>query len=177
MQNSGAHPNPVVSYVITAVVIVIVLALRLRGMNRDRPLKIDRLWIVPAIYAVIVTMILVEFPPTPIGWVLCGVSLAVGAALGWQRGRMMRISVDPATQSLNQRASPAAILFIVVLIVVRMGARNLAQVSGSPFHLNALMLTDMLVSMALGLLAVQRLEMFLRARRLLDEARGAASAR
>jgi len=42
---------------------------------------------------------------------------------------------------------------------------------GGLFHMSPATLTDILVAFALGLLAVQRLEMFLRARRLLAEAR------
>ena len=177
MQGTGGHPNPIISYVITAVVIAVVLMLRLRGMNRVRPLKVDRLWIVPAIYAAIATAIFVEFPPTVTGWALCAAALAVGGGLGWQRGRMMRLSVDPATQTINQSASPAAILFIVVLIGIRFGVRSLAGAGDiGGLHLSALLLTDLLVAMALGLLSVQRIEMYLRARRLLDQARGTAVA-
>lgn len=168
MNDPGAHPNPLITYGITAVVLAVVLALRMRGMSRERPLRVDRLWIVPAIYAVVVGSVLVQFPPSPIGWVLCAVSAAVGAALGWQRGRMMRLTVDSTTQTVNQRASPAALILIVVLIVIRLGARELAD-SGSlgSFHITTLLITDLLVTMALGLLTAQRVEMYLRARRLL----------
>lgn len=176
MHSTAGHPNPIITYAITAVVIVVVLMLRLRGMNRVRPLKIDRLWIVPAIYAAIATIVFVEFPPTPVGWALCLGALLIGAGLGWQRGRMMRLSVDPATQSINQSASPAAILFIIVLIGVRFGVRSLAGAGDiGGIHLTAMLLTDLLVAMALGLLSVQRLEMYLRARRLLTPASGVAT--
>lgn len=172
MGDHGGAANPV-AIAVTVAIVLLVLSLRLRGLRRSRPLKIEQLWIVPAIYAVIATVVLVEAPPTPIGWVLCLVGLAAGAALGWQRGRMMRIEVDPETHALNQQASPAALFFIIALIVVRSGARGLAE-SGAlgGMHLSALLITDVLVMMALGLLATQRIEMYLRARRLLDAARG-----
>jgi len=93
----------------------------------------------------------------------------VGVALGWQRGRMMRISVDPETHEVSQRASPAAMLLILVLILVRTGAREIAP----GMALDVMTLTDVLVALALGLLATQRLEMWLRARKLLAAARGA----
>lgn len=170
MQGQGASQNGT-SLIVTVVIVLVVLALRMRGMSRERPLKVGRLWIIPAIYAVLATAIYIEFPPSPIGWLLCAAALAVGGVLGWQRGRMMRLSVDPATQTINQRASPAAMLFIVVLIAIRAGARSLAGSSAlGSFHLNTLLLTDLLVAMAVGLLAAQRLEMYLRARRLLGEA-------
>ncbi|MFN1208694.1 hypothetical protein ACKXGD_17270, partial [Enterococcus lactis] len=79
------------------------------------------------------------------------------------------------THAINQQVSPAALIFIVVLIAVRAGLRDVAQSGVGGVHLNALMLTDVLVAMALGLLTVQRLEMYLRARRLLTEARAGAA--
>jgi hypothetical protein len=39
-----------VSYAITIGIIVVVMALRLRGMGKMRPLKLGSLWIVPAVY-------------------------------------------------------------------------------------------------------------------------------
>ena len=60
---------------------------------------------------------------------------------------MMRINIDPETHALNQQASPAAMLFIFVIIIIRQGLRAEA----SDMHLNAAFLADMLVVFALGL--------------------------
>lgn len=177
MPHDPAHPQQWIGYVISAVVLAFVLALRVRRMNRLRPLKLERLWILPALYLVLASVMLFEFPPTGAQWVLCAAALAIGVALGWQRGRMMRIEIDPDSHALNQRASPGAILFIVLIIAIRAGARGLIG-AGGPLHISAFALTDMLIVMALGLFTAQRIEMFLRARRLLDEARsGRAPAR
>ena len=83
---------------------------------------------------------------------------------------MMRITVDPDTHALNQVASPAAVLFIVAIVAVRQIAR-VALVSDNALHLNALAVTDMLIALALGLFTAQRIEMYLRAKRLLAAAR------
>ena len=170
----GSSPSNIwISYGITAVVIAIVLALRWRRMSRVRPLKLEQLWIFPALYAALAVYMYWTHPPQGWAWAFCGFALVVGAALGWQRGKMMRITVDPDTHALNQSASPAAILFIIALIVARNGAR-MALGTGTgdnALHLNAIAITDMLIAFGLGLFAVQRLEMFLRARALLDAAR------
>src|SRR3546814_7046143 len=71
-------------------------------------------------------------PPQGSGWAVVAIGLVVGAALGWQRGRFMHIHVDPETHALNQRASPAGMLFLVVLIAVKMGA----QTAGGAVHMN-----------------------------------------
>ena len=156
-------------YIITAIVVSLVLFLRLRSMKRARPLKLETLWIVPALYALITTSVLYQSAPVGIQWLYVGLALAAGAPLGWRRGALMRISVDPETHALNQQASPAAMLFILVLIVLRQGMRMEASTMG----FDVAFLTDLLVVFALGLFATTRLEMFLRARRLLDKARAA----
>ena len=91
--------------------------------------------------------------------------------VGWQRGKMMHIHVDPETHALNQKPSPAAMIFLIGLIVVRLLARSILGQSGS---VSPAMLTDPLIAFALGMLTLTRLEMYLRARKLLDQARAGA---
>ena len=174
MHAQAVQPNPLVSYAISAVVIAVVFALRWRRMSRPTPLRLERLWIFPAVYAVVAVGLFVATPPVGWGWAFCTGALVVGAALGWQRGKLMRITIDPDTHALNQAGSPAALLFLLVLVVVRSGAR--AALSGdNALHLNALAVTDMLVALALGLFTATRVEMYLRAKRMLDEARRPAA--
>jgi len=158
-----------ITYAITIGIIVVVLALRMRGMSKMRPLKLGALWIVPALYLAVAVFMFVQLPPT--GWVAIAsaVGVAIGAAVGWQRGKMMHIHVDPDSHALNQKASPAAMMFLIVLIVVRAGARS---VLGQESNVSPAMLTDPLIAFALGMFTVTRLEMYLRAKRLLEEARG-----
>jgi hypothetical protein len=49
----------------------------------------------------------------------------------------------------------------------------LANGVGNGFHVSTMLVTDVLIALALGLFAATRLEMFLRARQMLDEVRGA----
>jgi membrane protein CcdC involved in cytochrome C biogenesis len=163
-------PQSWLSLVLPLVIVVVVMAVRMRRMSRERPLSLSALWIVPALYVLVAGMVFVSAPPTtPMVWAACAAALAIGAALGWQRGRMMHISVDPATGMLRQKASIAAMAFLIGLIVLRTVAREAAQVGGLPIDIKAL--TDGLIAFALGLLTVQRIEMYLRARRLLAEHR------
>jgi hypothetical protein len=163
-----------ISYAVTTVIVVAVLAFRLRRMSQLRRLRLETLWIVPAIYLIFAGVLFYQFPPTAIGWAISAAALLAGAAIGWQRGKMMQIHVDPETHVLNQKASPAAMIFIVVLIAVRMSAKTiLASGVGNGFHVSAMLVTDVLITLALGLFAATRLEMFLRARQMLDEVRGA----
>ena len=147
---------------------MVIMALRMRRMGQMRPLNLNNLWIVPALYLVVAALMFFQLPPT--GWVAIAsaAALAVGAAVGWQRGKMMHIHVDPETHALNQKASPAAMIFLIVLIIVRTGARS---VLGQESDISPAMLTDPLIAFALGMFSLTRLEMYLRAKRLLEEAR------
>src|SRR3546814_5356385 len=77
----------------------------------------------------------------------------------------MHIHVEPERHALNQRASPAGMLFLVVLIAVKMGA----QTAGGAVHMNVGLITDTLAALALGMFAMQRLEMYLRAKKRSEE--------
>lgn len=160
-----------ITYAITGVIVLVVLALRMRGMSKMRPLKLGSLWVVPALYLVVAALMFWQLPPT--GWVAIGsaVALAIGAAVGWQRGKMMHIHVDPDTHALNQKASPAAMFFLIALIIVRKGGQVLL---GTEAGVSPAMLTDPLIAFALGMFTLTRLEMYLRAKRLLEAARTAS---
>ena len=169
------QPGGWISYAIPFVVIAIVMALRWRRMSRVTPLKLERLWILPAFYLVVIGVTFAAHPPQRLGWLFCLGALGLGAALGWQRGKLMRITLDPETHALNQASSPAALLFIVVLIVVRSGARQ-AATFGGPAGLDPMAITDVLMALALGLFTAQRVEMYLRGKRMLAQASSPAPA-
>lgn len=159
-------------YAITAILIAAVMFLRLRNIGKARKLRVEMLWIIPTLYIVFAGVLFWRMPPVGLGWLWTALGFAVGAAIGWQRGRMIAVTVDPVTHELNQRSSPAAILFVLLLIGVRLGMRSALMGSGAYWHPGATLVTDIFVASAVGILAVYRLEIYLRARRLLREARG-----
>jgi hypothetical protein len=175
MQGSAGAPTPLIGYVIMAVVLVVVLGLRMRSVGRERPMKVGRLWIIPLIYALAGGAVIAATPPTrPVEWAACAAALAIGAGLGWQRGRLTHISVDPASEEVKMKQSLTGFLFILVVVALKTSMRSIAGAGGTTlFHMSPQALTDILVALMVGLLAVQRIEMFLRARRLLAEARHA----
>jgi membrane protein CcdC involved in cytochrome C biogenesis len=168
MQDQAAQPGGILSYIIPMVVIAIVLALRLRRMKAMRPLKLETLWMVPALYGAVVVVLFSTHTPTVLGWVAAVLAFVAGGALGWQRGKLMEIHVDPESHALNQRTSPAGMLFLVALIAVR----YITRIVGGDFHMDVNSLVNTLAALALGMFTVQRIEMYQRAKRLLEEARG-----
>lgn len=148
---------------LTVAIIALVLVLRFRGMKKARRLNLNTLWIVPAIFVALIAAVIAKAPPHGLQWLGMAAALAIGAALGWRRGKLMRISLDPETGTLNQQASPAAFLFILVLLVVRQALRYEA---GS-FGFDVVLVTDLAMALALGLITASRVEIYLRARQLL----------
>ncbi len=141
-----------------------VLALRLRGATRARRLRLETLWVVPAVLLAALAASLAGHPPRePLGWVWLAFALGIGLGVGWRRGKLMRIAVDPATHRLNQQASPAALLLAVLLVAARQGLAREAAALG----LDMLRATGLLLALMTGVVAATRVEMFLRARALL----------
>ena len=163
------HPNAqTISYLITAVIVGLVLFFRLRNVRKAKRLRLGTIWIVPIVYGIVFAIGLYEYPPVKLlGWLWLMVAVSLGAALGWHRGKLMRLTIDPITGVLNQQSSPAAFLFIVLLIVVRQAARY----EGAALGINVLQTTGILMAFALGLFTATRAEIYLRAKRLLAEPR------
>jgi len=146
----------------------VVLALRFRSMSKERPLKPNTLWVVPLIYLLLIGSMLYSVTPTPAGWGLLFMGVGIGIGIGWHRGKLIHISRNPESGEFSQRASPLAMLLLVVLVILKLGAREIFgdSAAGHPGS-GAMLLTDAFLGFALGLLSATRLELFLRARRIL----------
>jgi len=150
------------------VIIAVVLGLRLRSMSRERPLKVGTLWVVPVIYLALVGWMLFALPPTIAGWALVAAGVAVGAVLGWHRAKLIRIERNAETGELRQKASPLAMLLLVALIVLKLGARAIfGESAATQPGSSAMLLTDAFIGFALGLLSATRIELYIRAKQLL----------
>ena len=167
MHGQVVQPTGLVQYLIPVAVFIVIFSLRARRMSQMRPLKLERLWIVPAIYLAIVAANFIAKPPTAAAWIASAVALLLGAALGWQRGRLMQIHVDPQTHALNQKGSPWAILFLLAIILIKLAAQG----EGRAMGFDVMLVTDAALAFALGMFSMTRIEMYLRAKRLLGQAR------
>jgi len=158
---------------ITIAVVGVVFALRFRNLNRERRLKLEVMWILPTLLVAAMVAALLRFPPHGLDWLWLGLIFLVGASIGWLRGKLIPINIDPETHLLNTKPSPAAILFLLGLFVVRFALKAVLEAEASAWHLNAVLLTDGFVVLGVGLFAVSRIEMALRAWGLLRAARAA----
>ena len=169
--------HSVIPYLIAGAFFVVLMAWRLRRMSQTRPLKLELLWVTPALLLAIAVLTILPQPPQgAIEWAWLAVGFALGGAFGWWRGTLMHISVDPETHALNTKASAAGMIFIVAIIAIRIALRGVAMAQASSLHLSVGVITGAFMTFAVGLFTVQRVEMFLRASRMLTEARAARAA-
>lgn len=167
----GGEASAVAPYV--WLVVLAVVAYRLIRRLKPRPLRIGRMWITPALILSLVALSFAVQPPPRLAVVLAGlVALAAGAGLGWWRGATTRIEIDPKTRELTSQASAFGMLLILGVIALRIGLRQLAGENALAWGVTPLEIADVSLLFAAGLVCVQRLEMWLRARRLLAETPG-----
>lgn len=140
---------------------------------RTRRLRVERLWLAPLAYIAITGLILaVQTPPGLKVIAFEGAALALGGLVGWWRGRLTKISVDPLTHEATTRTSALGMALILGLFALRYTLRSFGGFTASRLHVSALHLTDTLLVLAVGVICAQRLEIALRATRLLNQARG-----
>ena len=165
LPDAAAHAPPASSMIVSLALIAAVLVLRNR---RARPLRIDRLWLRPAISILFAGLFLFSYPPplNPLSVVIVFLGLVVGAAVGWQRGRFMQIEVDPVTHAMTARMSQLGMILVLAFFALRYWVRGTAL---GPLPVASV--TDGLMVSAATMMLAQQVEVSLRARRLLEEAR------
>jgi hypothetical protein len=159
---------------IPLIVLCVMIPLVLLRNRAPRVLHPNRLWIVPAIVVPLIGLGLwgSQFEPgashTPfgvLGWSLLAVGLLLGAAFGWQRGRMTTIERAP-NGVLKAQASPLAVLLIIAVFVLRSALRPWTEAHAADWHVSPLAIGDAFLMFAVGMILAQRLELYLRAKRI-----------
>jgi hypothetical protein len=155
-----------------------VLYFRMRGMSRTQPLKMNRLWIRPAIILGVVALVLLAPQPghhvvrhfVLQDWVWLALAAALGAVGGWYWGRTMALDVHPEDGTLMVTGGQAAILVLVVLVLLRLGLRTGLEVEGKAMNLDAMLISDASIIFTAALFTVRAAEMYIRARRVMARA-------
>ncbi|MGZ5994029.1 MAG: hypothetical protein ACXWKX_20445 [Caulobacteraceae bacterium] len=154
------------------IVPLVVIALVILRNSRARRLRIETLWIAPVmIVAMIGLSLSQEGQPSPLALAVDLAGMAVGALIGWWRARFTRIDIDPETHQLTSRASPIGMLIILGVFVIRYALRMYVAEGAAPAGVPVHVLADAILVMSVGLVCAQRLEIALRANRLLAEHR------
>lgn len=155
-------------------IFALVMLLRFRSLNRARPLRVATLWIFPVLVLALVSFALYGMHPPLKGWLLFAAGIAVGSLLGVQRARMMHLHVEGegAEARVMMRQSLAALVMILAIFALRrLLFFGVNPASGGHPGANALLVTDAMLGFAAGVICVQRVVLWLRARRLVAEHR------
>ena len=164
-------------YVLPVLLLVIALRAWLGG-TRQRNIRIERRWSLPAIFTLLVASALVRQPP-PLDVVtvlVLSAALAAGFGLGWLRGRLTRLTVEPETHTLKGQNSALSLVLIAGLFLVRAVGRRWVMEHAAQWHVSPLAIFDGFLLLALGIVLGRRIEILLRSLRLLAAARAARAA-
>lgn len=149
-------------------IIALVFWRRWKSMGTARPLRTGRMWIAPVLYAALVALMLWAMPPAQAGWLLFAGGMLVGAAVGWQRARLLHLHVDQASGMVMVRQSPAGLAVILGIFLLRRvfvpAQRGGTAMAGT--HPALPLATDALLGFALGSIIGYRIELWRRAREL-----------
>ena len=139
------------------------------------------MWIMPAIFIPLIVLGLWGMREAPtadlspyaaLDWVILAAAVALGIVAGWWRGRMITIHKD-GDGVLKAQASPLGLIILVALLVGRQALRPWLEGHADAFGLNITAIEQAFLIFVLGLIVVQRLEMFLRARTVMAGGRDA----
>ncbi|NBB65628.1 DUF1453 family protein, partial [Pseudomonas sp. ODNR1LW] len=90
----------------------------------------------------------------------------LGGFAGWYRGKTITIEKEP-DGSLMAQASPLGLILLAALFAGRTALRSLIESHAAEWHLNAMAVTDAFLVFAMGLIVLQRVEIYIRAKRVL----------
>ena len=158
----------------TVIALAIALPLILLRNRAPRTLDPKWLWVTPAIIVPLMGLALwgtsmdptVEHTPfDAFAWAILALGLILGGVFGWYRGKMTTIEKH-ADGTLKAQASPLGLILIVAVMLGRNAIKAFLQPHAAEYGLNALAITDAFLLFVVGMIVVQRIEMFLRARRI-----------
>jgi hypothetical protein len=161
------HASGGPSLLVTLGISVVVLGILLMRNRAPRRLRPELLWISLIIVIPLASayFIFVYHPTDPLALGELVVAAVAGLALGWWRGKLTRIEVHPETHDITMQVSSLG----MVLIILVFAGRRVAEVVAPPGHLAQI--TSLLVAFAVATVVTARVEMWLRARRLLAVAK------
>jgi hypothetical protein len=163
------HQQPsIAAYLIAAAVVVLILVFRVRRLKRSFPLRLNRMWIAPAIFVALAGVTLAQFPLKPFDGIWLALAFGLGTILGWQRGRLMQITLEPATRTLTAQTTPMGIYFLFGLVAFRLALRTGLGMEAQSAAISPAFVNDIFITFAAGLFVAQGMEMAIRARRILD---------
>lgn len=160
---------------IPLLVILVMLPVIVMRNRRARTLRPRWMWVVPLLMIVLMGFAiwgtsfqpgLDQAPFDALAWVVLIVGGLLGVVAGWWRGRMTTIEKHP-DGTLRAQASPVGLILIVALLFGRRALGAWLEPHAASLGLNPLAVADAFLVFVAAMIVVQRLEMFIRARRVM----------
>ncbi len=167
---TDASPSQLLIYGAIFVGVLLLVAFRVRRMTQSRPLKVDRLWVIPAILGVGALSSILKASFTAPEWALMLLALILGVAIGWLRAKTIRIAPDPVNGGVTAQASFVAIIFLFAVLLLRMGLRAFLAANSASARLSAGAVDAAFLVFAAGLFGARALELSIRAKAVLRAA-------
>lgn len=159
---------------IPLIVIAVTLPLMLLRNRRPRVLHPQRMWIMPVLMCALMALAiwgtwmqpgLAHAPFTPLDWTLLAVGVLLGGAAGWWRGKMTTIEKH-ADGALKAQASPVGLILIIALLLGRRALSAWLEPHAASLGLSVMAVTDAFLLFVAAMIVMQRVEMYVRARRI-----------
>lgn len=159
---------PLIAIAIAATIIIV------RNM-KPRRLRLEMMWVRPAIVMIAAACFLIfyPFPHQPYALLAILAAAFLGTVIGFLRGRMVRVSVDPETHTAMSQASPLGVGLILLIIGARYFLSSTAGTRSGHFDANAMLITDALLVFGAGVVGVTGLEVWMRANKMVNDSRRA----
>jgi ABC-type uncharacterized transport system permease subunit len=162
------------------IVPVLLIALVVRRSMTSRAVRVQTMWIMPAILlSVACATLATSRMPGPIALAAFVVAALAGGGVGYLRARHLELSVDPETGAISSKATPIGAILIVGLVLIRIGLKyafpEMGANPGGHVAADAIVWADGALIFSAAMLATQAIEIWLRTQPLLAEhaARGA----
>ncbi len=162
------QPQRLIVTVVVGVLVVGLIAFRMRRMMTATPFDPYRAWIIPVLFILLSGAALYGAQPAGMDWAWAAGAAALGGVIGYFRGKSIAISLDPQTGRLMAQGSAMAMVFIVVLIAGRYGLRYLLTTDATALNLRPIMADVLSAVMGAGIFVARGVEMGLRGHRLLE---------
>ena len=159
------------------VIPLVVLGIIFLRARRPRRVRLELLWISPSVIVALIAAGVIfqphRAPYTAIDFGVFALAVAAGAGVGWLRAKAVTLTVEPTTHEVTSATSPVGLMIIVAVFLVRFGLRSATAAEAGVSGLAPAVIADAFLLLAAGLVVGQRVEIFLRARRLIAAAQPA----
>ena len=155
--------------------VAIALPLILLRNRKPRALRPEWMWVMPVLIVPLMGLAIWGTSMAPgashepfnaLSWVVIALGVILGGVAGWWRGRMTTIEKHP-DGVLKAQASPLGLILIIVLVFGRRALSAWLEPHAAGLGLNALAVADAFLVFVAAMIVVQRIEMFIRAKRVL----------